>query len=194
MDISTLRNTHKQIVVFDTEYTTWEGAMERDWSGLNEHRELVQLAAAMINLDEKEITSTLNLTVRPRINTQVSSYFSNLTHISQESVDTGLDFAHAYDAFMDWVQELPIFSYGQLGNELGDGLILQENINLYQLDVPFDEKQFYNVRTIFASAGIPTEKYNSGKLHQHFGITVPGHQHDALHDVVSLAASLFMLY
>jgi hypothetical protein len=71
---------------------------------------------------------------------------------------------------------------------------LQENINLYQLDVPFDEKQFYNVRTIFASAGIPTEKYNSGKLHQHFGITVPGHQHDGLHDVVSLAASLFMLY
>lgn len=30
-------------VFYDTEYTSWEGAMQRNWSGPDEHRELVQL-------------------------------------------------------------------------------------------------------------------------------------------------------
>ena len=33
------------IVLLDTEYTTWEGAQDRNWSGLNEHREIVQIGA-----------------------------------------------------------------------------------------------------------------------------------------------------
>ena len=41
MNISELIATHKEIIVFDTEYTTWEGAMARQWTGPNEYRELV---------------------------------------------------------------------------------------------------------------------------------------------------------
>jgi hypothetical protein len=35
-------------VFYDTEYTSWEGAMARNWSGPNEHRELVQLSAIRV--------------------------------------------------------------------------------------------------------------------------------------------------
>lgn len=39
------------VIVFDTEYTTWDGAKERGWSNPNEHRELVQIAAQKINVE-----------------------------------------------------------------------------------------------------------------------------------------------
>ena len=31
-----------EIVIFDLEYTAWEGSMQRDWGGEGEYRELVQ--------------------------------------------------------------------------------------------------------------------------------------------------------
>jgi len=49
MDINTLRNSYQQIIIFDTEYTAWEGAKERNWSGSGEHREIVQIAAVKID-------------------------------------------------------------------------------------------------------------------------------------------------
>ena len=35
-------------IIFDTEFTAWEGSMERNWSGENEYRELVQISAFRI--------------------------------------------------------------------------------------------------------------------------------------------------
>lgn len=194
MDIATLQNTYTKIVIFDTEYTTWEGAMERGWSGANEHRELVQLAAVIIDVSKKQIVDECNITVRPRINTEVSTYFTELTQITQTQVDAGVDFSDAYTQFMAWSHALPLFSYAQVDNTIADGAILRENIELYKEDILFDETQFFNIRPIFIAAGVPTEKYNSGKLHQYFGVAVPGHEHDAMHDVYSLAVSLFELY
>lgn len=37
----------KHFVIFDTEYTTWEGAADRDWTGPGEHREVVQIGASV---------------------------------------------------------------------------------------------------------------------------------------------------
>ena len=31
-----------RFVIYDTEYTAWEGSLARNWSGPNEHRELLQ--------------------------------------------------------------------------------------------------------------------------------------------------------
>ena len=35
-------------VLYDTEYTSWEGSLQRGWSRPDEHRELVQLSAIRV--------------------------------------------------------------------------------------------------------------------------------------------------
>ena len=35
-------------IIFDTEFTAWEGSQERKWSGENEFRELVQISAIRV--------------------------------------------------------------------------------------------------------------------------------------------------
>ncbi len=194
MTISELRANFDQIVIFDTEFTTWEGAMERRWSGENEHRELVQLAAAKVNVQTEAIIDTFTVFVQPRINPQLSDYFVNLTGITQEKLaDDGVDFVAAYTNFMKWADGLPCFSYGHLDSQLADATVFVENIGLYTLDVSVPAEQFFNIRQTFQAAGVPTEQYNSGKLYQHFSLELNGREHDAMHDVESLAFSLFTL-
>ncbi len=40
--------TDKCVVVYDLEYTAWEGSLERNWSGPNEDPEIVQIGAVKI--------------------------------------------------------------------------------------------------------------------------------------------------
>jgi len=71
-----------EIVIYDTEFTTWEGAMERGWSGENEHRELVQIAAQRINLQTQVVVGSFEVLVQPVVNPQLSEYFIDLTHVT----------------------------------------------------------------------------------------------------------------
>ena len=38
----------EKFIIFDTEYTAWEGSQERNWSGDNEYMELVQIGALKV--------------------------------------------------------------------------------------------------------------------------------------------------
>jgi len=77
---------------------------------------------------------------------------------------------------------------------MADGVILIENCTLYGLSVAITDEQFKNIRPVFDAAGVPTSKYNSGKLHQYFNIELVGQEHNAMHDVRSLTHLLFALY
>jgi len=154
MDITTLRNLHEDIIIFDTEYTTWDGTLERDWSGPGEHRELVQLAAAVVNLKKKRVTKRLLLLVKPRINYTLSVYFIDLTHVTQAEVDAlGVDFLDAYQQFISWVGSTTCFSYTNTTKIMADGNILQENITLYGLADILPVAQFQNIQPIFFRGG-----------------------------------------
>ena len=37
-------NLPDTFIIFDTEFTAWEGSMERKWSGENEYKELIQIS------------------------------------------------------------------------------------------------------------------------------------------------------
>ena len=45
-------------IIFDTEFTAWEGSMQRGWSGQNEHREIVQISAIRIKKKKNNIAIT----------------------------------------------------------------------------------------------------------------------------------------
>ncbi len=195
MDINELLAGYKQIVIFDTEYTTWLGAKEKEWSGSDEHRELVQLAAAKINLETKSIIDAVEIIVKLTKNPILSDYFMELTGVTQARVDAeGISFAQAYEKFIDWTGGVTCFSYANSQKPLADGHILEENIILNNMTEIVSSDQFKNIRPIFDAAGVPTHLYNSGKLYEYFDIKLEGHEHNAMHDVMSLSHSLFALY
>jgi len=183
-----------EIIIYDTEFTTWEGAMQRNWSGPGEHRELVQIAAQKINVQTSEVIDSFEVLVRPQINPLLSDYFVTLTHVTQEQIENnGVYFDEAYTSFMQWSVGLQKYSFSQTQDSSSDRGVLQENIRLYKLPVQLDESEFGTVTSVFQAAGLDTSQYNSGRLYQAFGLDLPGHQHNAMHDVDSIVASLFVV-
>jgi len=183
-----------EIVIYDTEFTTWEGAMERGWSGENEHRELVQIAAQRINLQTQVVVGSFEVLVQPVVNPQLSEYFIDLTHVTQAQVDEqGVSFSSAYAQFMEWSGGLKKLSFSQTLDSASDMGVLRENISLYGLSAVLPEPEFGVVTGVFQAVGIDTRQYNSGRLYQAFNLQLTGHQHNAMHDVDSIVASLWEL-
>ena len=181
------------IVVFDTEFTTWEGAMERNWSGDGEHRELVQIAAQKISLKNQEVLDTFERVVQPAVNSQLSDYFVTLTGITQIEVDTnGVSFEAALTDFVDWIGVCQAYSYSKSETDYADSDVLQENIILHNTKIILPN-QFGNLHKVFVANGVDTSAYNSGKLYQAFDLDLSGHEHNAMFDVHSLVQSLFAL-
>ena len=171
-------------VIADTEFTSWEGAMARGWSGENEYKEIVQIAAIKVdprqNFKEIEMFDVL---VQPQINPELSDYFINLTHLTQEQVNQqGVLFSEALKKFQAFTKKCPVWSYGQ------DDDVLRENCSLYGL--PMLTLQFSDVRDVVKEHGFNPSNYTSGTLHQAFDIKMTGHVHNALHDCRSIAAFL----
>jgi inhibitor of KinA sporulation pathway (predicted exonuclease) len=184
--------THKQIVIFDTEFTTWEGAMERKWSDPNEHREVVQIAAQLIDLNSETVVSTFECLVTPSVNPLLSDYFVALTGITQERIRMkGIPFADAYRAFDEWSNGLPLFCYARTLTESADRGVFEENIQLYGLDLPLDSDRYSTLTGLFQQAGVDTKEYSSGEIYRAFNLTLDGQVHNAMHDVTSLVAAVF---
>ena len=90
---------HRTVVVFDTEYTSWEESLQRSWSEPWEHRELVQIAAVRTieTAAGFEVVDTLELIIQPQVNREVSDYFVALTGLDRERVAAeGITFQKAW--------------------------------------------------------------------------------------------------
>jgi inhibitor of KinA sporulation pathway (predicted exonuclease) len=179
----------EQFVLFDLEWTTWEGAMARKWSGPGEHREVVQCGAVLVDENLGEVASFL-MYVRPQINPELSQYFIDLTHITQAEVDEkGNDFATFLATFHEWCADFPIYSFSDHTIEFPtDAAVLAENCTLNGIDFPFDHKRFSNVNNIFHEHGIDVEQ--SGRAPEAFGLNLPARPHDALNDARGLLIGL----
>lgn len=175
----------KPFIVMDTEFTTWPGAMDRDWSNPDEWRELVQIAAVKIDPAQgfKEV-DTFDVLVKPQWNPQLSDYFCDLTAISQEDVDTkGLLFNQAAEKFAQFVKGSDVWSYG------GDEKIFWENCLFYNTRFTPD-CAFFDVRMVVKLMGDRPQDYSSGTLYKAAGIQMEGHVHNALHDCRSIVQYL----
>ena len=193
MKFKTLFTTYPVIVVYDTEFTTWEGAWERGWSGANEHRELVQIAAQKIDLQTGVVIDSFERLVQPQINQELSDYFVQLTGITQVEVDkNGVLFADMLKDFLSWSSDCTRYAYGpSMHNADADAAVLQENVELYGLHTFLDMEQFANVYHTFRLAGFDPAPLNSGRVFEYFDLQLDGHEHNAMFDVTSLVASLF---
>ncbi len=178
----------EKIVIYDTEYTSWEGAQARNWNGPNEFKEIVQIGALLIGTKTLEILDTKVIFVRPKKNPVLSEYFIELTGISQEDVETrGIDFPAAIQEFALWTDALPMYSFGT------DALVMEENCKLHDIPFPFTREQFHDVRKIFQDHGIATENYTSGIIVRAFDRPITRRPHNALNDVKTILDGLRLL-
>jgi inhibitor of KinA sporulation pathway (predicted exonuclease) len=175
------------LVVFDTEWTTWEGAMQRNWSGPGEHMEVVQIGAIRIDPVTLDEVDALEILVRPRINPRLSDYFIDLTGVPQSRVDAeGVDLVPAVERFGAFLPP-----GGVAISNGGDDDILTANAALYGLPRPLTDRRFVNLRPILMErTGRARHELVSGDLHTTLGFSADHPAHDALGDARNVAESL----
>lgn len=183
-----------RLVIFDLEYTAWEGSWQRGWAEPWEHREVVQLGAVMVDAARDfALLGSLLAFVRPALNPSLSEYFIRLTGITQATVDSqGCGFADAYDEFMKFAADADVlFSNGL------DGEVLRENCFLLGIDYRLPPGRVVNIRRALASAvskavAIPLDSVDSGDLSMVLGMPSwrCSAKHDALADAKGIAAAM----
>ncbi|WP_240192793.1 3'-5' exonuclease [Glycomyces sp. YM15] len=81
--------------VVDVEATCWQG--EPPPGAVSE---IIEIGLAVVDLDRRERLAKHRILVRPR-RSRVSAFCTELTGLTQEEVDTGVDFAEACRLLMD---------------------------------------------------------------------------------------------
>lgn len=180
------------IVVFDIEWTTWDGAAARGWSGPGEHREIVQIGAVKLDPDRGlRQTAGFETLVRPVINPELSDYFVDLTNITQARVDAeGIDFPAALAAFAGFVGDdaAAVVSFGN------DAEVLEANCRLNAIAFPFATDLFRDVRPAIRKAlGMEGRHVISSNLPRLLGFPAPGTAHQAIDDARCVAEALRLL-
>lgn len=180
----------RDVVIFDLEYTAWKGSKERDWTGFingrKEHKEIVQIGALRIDPVKLEATTDPNdiLTV-PNINRQLSTYFTNLTGITNEMLTNhGFSFPAGFKKFHQYAGGCILAAFGT------DPEVL--NINLALNSMPALKLGGFNFNTWAQENGHtpPDGSINSGRFARHVGADFTTEEHYAINDVYSILEGL----
>lgn len=183
----------KEFILFDLEYTAWEGSQERNWSGKNEHREIIQIGSIRVAGSNVSESDHLLEYVKPIINPTLSDFIVELTGIKQSDVDSrGILFSKALPRLGKFIGELPAYCWGR------DIEVLKENCILNSTELPRFFSQMINLKVtlspVFESIGVDTKKYSSGTLISALtGAQEPRRAHDALNDMRNLCDALLEL-
>lgn len=172
------------VVLFDLEYTAWEGSLAARWLRPGEFREVVQIGAVKIDAVTLDPVADFETLIRPRINKSLSAYFETLTGITNEMLAArGADLADAYLSFVTFAQDAPIVSFGR------DDRVLTHNLDLYGLkDMPALPAHM-NIAHWLNANGVATAGYHACDIARLCGAAdFQGQEHDALDDARSLAA------
>lgn len=183
-------------ILFDTEFTTWEGAQERRWQGPNEYKEIIQIGALKVSWPDARIIDDVTIYVKPRLNPVLSDYCIHLTNIQQRTLDEhGLTFQKALALFLDFCGKNLVLSYGHDASILAENIIINEAdpLTFYGYDSPI----FIDAKYWFLLADKDVAAVNSGRLWQYFGNLRHEkftHEHDPLSDCYSILQALKHLY
>jgi inhibitor of KinA sporulation pathway (predicted exonuclease) len=180
------------IVIFDTEYTSWEGSFERKWSLDWEHREIIQISAIKLDIvNQYRVVSEFNIFVLPKINLILSDYIQNLTGITQDDLTTkGLSFKKALELFREYCEDDQVKAYCWGADED----VLEECCKINALNLNNYFHGFYDIRDAVKKAGIDPTNYQSGTIYKSVNPSLNLKQHDALNDVKSIVYTLTHLH
>lgn len=177
-----------KIVVYDTEFTSWAGFMEKGLKEEGRYPEIIQIGAVALDAHNGlvEIASFSTL-IRPTINPDLSDYIQNLTNISQADVDAdGVPFSDALARFLSFVPEdaTAMVCHGE------DGKILQMNCDLNNISHPEHLPDEIDLNRFLRTNSLIDQAATSSTLPTAFGLESEGEAHNALDDARALASVL----
>jgi inhibitor of KinA sporulation pathway (predicted exonuclease) len=182
------RSGRRTAVVFDLEFTAWEGSRQRRWSLEGERTELVQIGAVKLDAESLRVLDEFEILVQPRLNPRLSDYLVNLTGIGNETLAArGVDFVTAYRAFLNFAGPAHIWAFGR------DDLIFTENLKLYGWDRVLPVPPYHNVIPWFGENGIDLSGQHACDVAEAVGATFTGRRHDALADAHGVALGMATL-
>lgn len=179
----------KTLVIFDSEFTAWDGSAQRGWSEPWEYREVIQMSALCLQWDglRYQTLATFDELVTPTINPILSDYITQLTGIEQSVLDRyGVPFRDALNQFYHFCNagQYQVFAWG------ADYAVVLENCGLNKINMPQFEHKFVNLRANVNRFDADCAQLSSGQLAHSLGHHVEGQNHNALHDVKSIAVAL----
>ncbi len=181
------RDDGSELVLYDLEYTAWEGSLKRNWSEEWEHREIVEIGAIRVNRADWREIAAFNVLVRPRINREISAYLTDLTGLTNQEIELeGCDLGPALEQFREFLGTDPAYSFGP------DHEVIEENIVLYDLP-PALKIDGRDIRAGLLNLRPDLSDASSGDLAARLGLLGVQPAHRALNDVRSLRASLACL-
>jgi inhibitor of KinA sporulation pathway (predicted exonuclease) len=181
-----------RVIIFDLEYTTWQGALAQNWDRPEWAREVIQIGSLRVDPKDWSIHGQMSILVKPTLHPNLSEYCQKLTGITQDRMDAnGLAFAEAIGQFHDFCGDATVCSYGD------DPAIIAENAGYLQAKryARLLGNYTLDLRLLFHTLDPTTKGLNSGKIAHHYGLELPDlgpsiGEHDALYDCHSLLAGL----
>ncbi|WP_300443074.1 exonuclease [uncultured Mameliella sp.] len=179
-------------LIFDCEFLTAEGSPSRFWCGPYDPDPVVaQIGVAKLGLSEDfPLLDTLRLYVTPRDRHgapwQLDPFFSRLTGITQEQVDTeGLPLAEALARTRDFAEGKRLWSWGK--DEFN---MVAISCYVEGIPAPLPASRFGNACDLLLKAGMPYEdlrQTRSDRLADYYKLDPPPLRgHDALDDALSV--------
>lgn len=171
-------------VVYDLEFTAWDGSMAQNWLTPGEFKEVVQIGAVKVSADFSPLEK-FDCVVRPRVNPVLSGYLETLTGITNQVIsERGVDFEAALASFVSFAGPLPIVAFGR------DDLVLRDNIRLYGLKTIPRMPPVVDIRGWLIAGGIDIRGLHACDVGPAAGVAFDGHTHDGLADALSVAAGI----
>ena len=177
------------MVVFDLEWTAWEGSLARSWSGPGEYREVIQIGAVRLDAVRFERLAVFDRLVRPVRNPILSDYITRLSGLTNERVlAEGVTLEAALAEFAAFVGDWQMWCNG------GDAAVLRENCALQAIACPFDTEHIGNVRPLLAHVtGLPASRLVSCELPELLGIGRSRERHTGAGDAIAIETALAAL-
>lgn len=178
------------VVVFDTEFTSWLGSAESGWSKAGEEREIVQIGAVKVDAQDWLELDAFSVFVKPVINPVLSTYFVNLTGITQVELDEHgkslPDALSMFSRFLDGTRW--VLSNGD------DFSVIQRNCSLLSVSSPLDSSKFRSVQRLLPQLLNGNDQpISSHRLVDFVGAQGDEIAHQAISDARTIARTLRML-
>lgn len=172
-------------VVFDLEFTAWEGSVADRWSRPGEFTEIVQIGALKVDAQSLDVRGEIDVLVRPRLNPVLSDYLVGLTGITNDEIAArGIDFAKAHEDFVRFADGGPIAAFGR------DDLVFETNIRLYGLKDAPPVPRYINIIPWLLENGVDPRGRNACDVAPLAGVPFEGRKHNALDDARGVLAGI----
>ena len=171
-----------KIVVIDVETTCWE-KRQRD-----QIMEVIEIGICLLDIGSGEISDRQSILVRP-VYSEVSEFCTKLTTLTQEVVETGIEFRQACVKLEDEYQTRKRVwaSYGDFDRRQFERECRFKNV-LY----PFGSRHI-NIKTLFAIKHRLSEEIQMDKALGLLGLELIGTHHRGIDDAYNAARILYTL-